>query len=172
MIDCNEWRTEKRHECTNMGKVKRLELWWQLYRTSLPVWDLENLRPMDFCWHECTYSSTHSHPSIAEFKKLILKRIYSKWRDGGVCVNVNGHQWWAVVNTVMDTSRSVMAALILTILLLWRYTVWSCINLAEIKTGLLPKFHPEDGSSIFLRNCKLTIGYKAIVVTIMMNLFR
>ena len=54
MIDCNEWRTEKRHECTNMGKVKRLELWWQLYRTSFPVWDLENFRPMDFCWHECT----------------------------------------------------------------------------------------------------------------------
>ena len=54
MIDCNEWRTEKRHECANMGKVKRLELWWQLYRTSLPVWDLENFRPMDFCWHECT----------------------------------------------------------------------------------------------------------------------
>ena len=54
MIDCNEWRTEKRHECANMGKVKRLELWWQLYCTSLPVWDLENFRPMDFCWHECT----------------------------------------------------------------------------------------------------------------------
>ena len=54
MIDCNEWRTEKRHECTNMGKVKRLELWWQLYRTSLPVWNLENFRPMYFCWHECT----------------------------------------------------------------------------------------------------------------------
>ena len=36
------------------GKVKRLELWWQLYRTSLPVWDLENFRQMDFCWHECT----------------------------------------------------------------------------------------------------------------------
>ena len=51
---CNEWRREKRHECANMGKVKRLELWWQLYRTSLPVWDLENFRPMDFCWHECT----------------------------------------------------------------------------------------------------------------------
>ena len=31
-----------------MGKVKRLELWWQLYRTSLPVWDLENFRPTDF----------------------------------------------------------------------------------------------------------------------------
>ena len=54
MIDCNEWRTEKRHECANMGKVKRLELWWQLYRTSLPVRDFENFRPMDFCWHECT----------------------------------------------------------------------------------------------------------------------
>jgi len=26
VIDCNEWRTEKRHECANMGKVKRLEL--------------------------------------------------------------------------------------------------------------------------------------------------
>ena len=37
-----------------MGKVKRLELWWKLYRASLPVWDLENFRSMDFCWHECT----------------------------------------------------------------------------------------------------------------------
>ena len=26
VIDCNEWKTEKRHECTNMGKEKRLEL--------------------------------------------------------------------------------------------------------------------------------------------------
>jgi hypothetical protein len=24
MIDCNEWKTEKRHEFTNMGKVKQL----------------------------------------------------------------------------------------------------------------------------------------------------
>jgi len=22
VIDCNEWRTEKRHECANMGEVK------------------------------------------------------------------------------------------------------------------------------------------------------
>jgi len=22
VIDCNEWRTEKQHECANMGKVK------------------------------------------------------------------------------------------------------------------------------------------------------
>jgi len=26
VIDCNEWKTEKRHEYANMGKVKRLEL--------------------------------------------------------------------------------------------------------------------------------------------------
>ena len=64
MIDCNEWRTERRHECANMGKVKRLELWWELYRTSLPVWDLENFRPMDFCWHEYTSTSMCSHASI------------------------------------------------------------------------------------------------------------
>jgi len=39
VIDCNEWKKEKRHEGTNMGKVKWLELWWQLYITWLPVWD-------------------------------------------------------------------------------------------------------------------------------------
>ena len=64
MIDCNEWRTEKRHECANMGKVKRLELWWQQYRTSLPVWDLENFRTMDFCWHECTSFKTNVLPIV------------------------------------------------------------------------------------------------------------
>ena len=36
------------------GESKRLELWWQLYRTSLPVRDFENFRPMDFCRTECT----------------------------------------------------------------------------------------------------------------------
>ena len=46
-----------------LGKVKRLELWWQLYRTSLPVWYLENFRPMDFCWHECTIN--------LKFKKIL-----------------------------------------------------------------------------------------------------
>jgi len=61
VIDFNEWRTEKRHECANMGKVKRLALWWQLYRTSFPVWDLETFRPMDFCWQECTYTCGNLH---------------------------------------------------------------------------------------------------------------
>jgi len=33
-----------RPECANMGKVKRLELWWQLYRTSLPVRDFRKFQ--------------------------------------------------------------------------------------------------------------------------------
>jgi len=41
-----------------MGKVKRLELWWQLYRTSLPERDLRSIRPMDFCSTECTTFDT------------------------------------------------------------------------------------------------------------------
>jgi hypothetical protein len=45
----NEWKTEKRQECTNLGKVKRLELWWQLYVTSLPERDILNIRSLDFC---------------------------------------------------------------------------------------------------------------------------
>jgi len=54
VTDCDEWKTEKRHEFTNMGKLKRLELWWQLYVTWLPEWDVRNIRPLDFCWTECT----------------------------------------------------------------------------------------------------------------------
>ena len=37
-----------------MGKVKGLELWWQLYVASLPERDVRNIRPLDFCWTECT----------------------------------------------------------------------------------------------------------------------
>jgi len=48
VIDCNQWKTEKRHECTNMGKVKGLELWWQLYLTSLPQRHVRNITPIDF----------------------------------------------------------------------------------------------------------------------------
>ena len=38
-----------------MGKVKRLEFWWQLYVTSLPERDARNIRRLDFCWTECTH---------------------------------------------------------------------------------------------------------------------
>ena len=33
---------------------KVIELWWQLYVTWLPVRDLENFTPLDFCWTEGT----------------------------------------------------------------------------------------------------------------------
>jgi hypothetical protein len=36
------------------GKVKWLKLWWQLYITSLPDWDVRNFRLLDFCWTKCT----------------------------------------------------------------------------------------------------------------------
>jgi len=60
VIDCNEWKTEKGHECTGIGKVKRLELWWQLYLTSLLERDVRNIRPLDFCWIECTCTWSRS----------------------------------------------------------------------------------------------------------------
>ena len=71
VIDCNEWKTEKRNECANTGKVKRLELWWQLYHTSHPVRDLENFRPMDFCSTECTFSEC-LHCGIPYCLQIIL----------------------------------------------------------------------------------------------------
>jgi hypothetical protein len=37
-----------------MGKLQRLELWWQLYVTWVPKRDVRNIRPLDFCWTECT----------------------------------------------------------------------------------------------------------------------
>jgi len=52
-----------------MGKVKRLELWWQLYVTSLPGRDERNIRPLDFCWAECTI--THHQ----ERKQLYLQHL-------------------------------------------------------------------------------------------------
>ena len=33
MIDYNEWKTEKRHECTNMGKVKQIMMAAVCHRT-------------------------------------------------------------------------------------------------------------------------------------------
>ena len=55
-----------------MGKVKRLELWWQLYRTSFPVWDLENFRPMDFYWHDCTLSCLSCKDKFRKLKDRLI----------------------------------------------------------------------------------------------------
>ena len=94
MIDCNEWKWEKRHESANMGKVKRLELWWQLYRTSLPVRDLENFRSMDFCSTDCTlkisatnfknsWKSASKITGGSTTKKLILDKKRVDWNTDG-----------------------------------------------------------------------------------------
>ena len=75
MIDCYEWKTEKRHECANMGKVKRLELWWQLYHTSLP----------DLCWTVCTDDDCDENDDNTKYTKrsltfqadgFLLDRVY------------------------------------------------------------------------------------------------
>ena len=44
-----------------MGNVKRLELWCHLHVTSLPGRDVRNIRPLDFCWTECTITNLVSH---------------------------------------------------------------------------------------------------------------
>jgi len=48
-------RQEKRYKRMNMGKLKWLKLWWQLYVTSLTVWDIWNFRTLDFNWMGCTW---------------------------------------------------------------------------------------------------------------------
>jgi len=78
VIDCNERKTEKRHKFTNMGKVKQLELWWQLY-LSLPEWDVWNIMPLDFCWTECTYTTPlrSIHRTIVAMEQQYILNILS-----------------------------------------------------------------------------------------------
>jgi len=40
------------------GESKTTRIMMATVRASLPVRDLENFRPMDFCWTECTYNVT------------------------------------------------------------------------------------------------------------------
>jgi len=57
-----------------MGKVKRLELWWQLYVTWLPFRNFENFRPMDFCSTEftCTFPPSSCEQNLPTWRKLYL----------------------------------------------------------------------------------------------------
>ena len=68
-----------------MGKVKRLELWWQLYVTWLPVRDFGNFRPPDFCWTEGTSAvpdSLHSaHKDIFTFNSIKICRWCEFWSE-------------------------------------------------------------------------------------------
>ena len=63
-----------------MGEVKRLELWWQMYRTSLPVRDLENFRPMDFCWTECTYGELRARTQTTRYTRAVVLSASSRIR--------------------------------------------------------------------------------------------
>jgi len=73
VIDCNEWNTEKHHECANRGKVKQLELWWQLYVTWLPEWDVRNFRSLNFCWTEGTASTAYDNWHFKYFSASLSK---------------------------------------------------------------------------------------------------
>jgi len=65
------------HECTNMGKVKLLESWWQLYVTWLPVRNLGNSRPFDFCWTEGTRTLFYTkHCYLQTFLCELYKQVW------------------------------------------------------------------------------------------------
>jgi len=86
VIDCNEWRTEKRHECANVGKVKRLEVWWQLYRTSLPVWDFRKFQADGFLLTRVCKRSTSAFVwccqwMVSSFLGCISSVRSSSWRQ-------------------------------------------------------------------------------------------
>jgi len=126
VIDCNKWKREKRHECTNMGKVKWLELWWQLYLTWLLVWDLENFRPLEFCWTECKmlylcckYSRVYRliylltavvlTPSGSSTVHIYTQTIYRTaqliWEEGGPCPIFVSYIWHLPYNWGESTEK-------------------------------------------------------------------
>ena len=83
-----------------MGKEKRLELWWQLYRTSLPVRDLEYSRPMDFCWTECTTVVLlifHSSTLDSEITFLFSFNLHSVFWTVFTSVRLSLHEYQPVL---------------------------------------------------------------------------
>jgi len=54
------------------GESKMTRIMMALYRTSFPVWDLENFRLMDFCWHECTRVNNLNSPTFYTKEEHIL----------------------------------------------------------------------------------------------------
>jgi len=85
-----------------MGKVKRLELWWQLYRKSLPVWDLENFRPMDFCSTEYSIRLTvkHVHPVLILGKRQNKKLNAEKGNCEPTARSCRNSKSWAWVRSM------------------------------------------------------------------------
>jgi hypothetical protein len=106
VIDCNEWTTENRQECTNMGKVKRLELWWQLNVTSQSERDVRNTRPLDFCWTECT---NHAPKSRNSGKYPVVSHQIFTPRSSVLLEKLTGSQPVKIFPTIYGTRRSITA---------------------------------------------------------------
>ena len=101
--DCNEWKTEKYHERTNMGKVTQPKLWWQLYVTSLSERNIQNFGPLDLCWTECmsaweknlSYKYTHTHThikSVTQSSAITYTNTqkYGAWRECVIQIETTG----------------------------------------------------------------------------------
>jgi hypothetical protein len=128
VIYCNEWKTEKRHEFTNMAKLKRLELWWQLHVTWLPERDVRNIRPIDFCLSvgDLFVSSQTDH------QQTRIRNTY-RWQTCGHILrnNTNSSRWFAFVDFVLLSS-------------MWPHVYVICVCLVFLSVGdLLVNCHKQ-----------------------------
>jgi hypothetical protein len=48
---CNEWKIEKHHECTNIGKLRTTRI---MMAARYIASGSDSFRPLHFCWTECT----------------------------------------------------------------------------------------------------------------------
>jgi len=121
---CNEWKTEKGHDCTNMGKVKGLELWWQPYVASLTGGTYEISGRLIFVeqrvkdrsnpvLHLLLYKAEYKHSLKYSRNNASLsvnvKVAYSEGLESAVCfMTVVLFPAWHGVFTVITTSRPVL----------------------------------------------------------------
>ena len=81
MIDCSEWKTEKRNKCTNKEEVRMSRITVH-HVTSFP--DLGIFKPLDFWWTETWRVSIYSKPDenfehIYEYEFIFL--IHVSWYE-------------------------------------------------------------------------------------------
>jgi len=54
--DCNEWKAEKRRDCTNVGKLGTTRIMTVAVRYfGSGSWTYRNVMKIDFCWTKCTF---------------------------------------------------------------------------------------------------------------------
>jgi len=86
VIDCNEWKTEKRHECANMGKVKTTRI---MMATVPHVTSGSGLRKFQARWifvgqsvHYCVHKSSPPPVSVlGEIHLVNTPRQPISWRS-------------------------------------------------------------------------------------------